>query len=401
MTKLSQGWLHFRRRGKRGSHAAAPPVRRVWVPLAAAVLCAGAAVAVAPPARSSFRLLAAGDDPAALADIVLEERLTPDVARSEIETALAADDAELAASFLELARDRGIAVDPGLARRVEDANSTRAQAARAARSYVKGIVTGAPDDVAGFAGTMTRDLSGWGDVDDAVTETAHLANGEPADELVLGLACVGLVSTVATVVTVGGAAPVRVGVSIVKAARRTGRLTGPLVLWAKRSLRAAIDSEKLEIALSKVSVTAPAESAALVRDAVKDAVKLDRLEGIAATMGDIGRIQSKAGTRAALEGLKLSESPQEVAKVARLAEKEGTKTSAILKLAGRSAFVLTVVALNLVSWVLSGLWLIIGFLAAIKGTTERATARVLRWRRKRRTALRAALEATAAKVGAP
>lgn len=390
MTK-SQGWRHrFRGRGKRRGHAGEPRVKRLWLPLLAAVLCGVAAGAVAPSARTSWRLLANRDDPAALTDIVLEERLNATIAATEIEAALKADDADLAASFLELARDRGIAVDPGLATRVEDANATRAKAARAARSYVRGIITGAPDDVAGFAGTMTRDLSGWGDVDDAVTQTAHLANGEPADEVVLGLACVGLVATAATVATVGAAAPVRAGVSIVKAARRTGRLAGPLVLWAKRSLRGAIDAEKLEVALGKVSIMAPAESTAVVRDAVRDAVKLDRLEGVVATMSDVGRIQSSAGTRAALEGLKLSETPQDVARVARLAEKEGSKTGAILKLAGRSAFVLTVVALNLVSWVASGLWLIIGFLVAIKSTTERATAKVVRWRRKRRAALRAA-----------
>lgn len=391
--KSSQGWL--RRRGReRGT-------KRAVVPAAAAILFAVAILAVAPSARSSFRLLAARDDPAALTDIFLERALTPKVVRTEIESALSTNDADLAASFLELARDRGVEVDPGLARKVEEANSTRARAARAARSYVKGVVTGAPEDLAGFAGTMTRDLSGWGDVDDIVTQTSRLARGDPADELVLGLACVGLVSTVAVVVTVGGAAPVRAGVSIVKAAQRTGRLAGPLVLWAKRSLRAAIDTERLEVALGKVSVTAPAESASLVGEAVREAVKLDRLEGVATVMGDVGRIQMRGGTRAALDGLKLSETPQEVAKVARLAEKEGTRTSAILKLAGRSAFVLTAVVLQLLSWVMSGLWLIVGFLAAVKGTTERVTARVLRWRRNRRAALRAALEATPAKVGPP
>jgi hypothetical protein len=97
----------------------------------------------------------------------------------------------------------------------------------------------------------------------------------------------------------------------------------------------------------------------------------------------------------------LSESPQEVGRVARLAEKEGTKTSAILKLAGRSAFVLTAVVLELVGWVLSALWVIIGFLVAVKSTTERTTERYLRWRKKRRAALAAAFEATAAKVAAP
>jgi hypothetical protein len=387
---------------KHPHHEKAPPKtparpRTVFVPVVVGALFAAAAYAVLPHARESYTLLSAQDDPVALADMFVAKALTPSVARIEIENALSTDDAELAASFLELARDRGVAVDPELAKRVEDANSTAAQAARAAKSYVNGLRTGKPDDFAGFAGALTRDLSGYGDIDDAVTEGTHLAHGEPADELVFGLACVGLVATAATFVTVGAAAPVRAGLSVVKAARRTGRLAGPLAVWAKRSIHEAVDTAKLEVAMSKVSLTAPGEAVTIARDAIK----LERLEGVTNMVRDVGRIQAKGGTRAALEGLRLSESPREVARVARLAEKEGTKTGAILKLAGRAAFVLTAVILNLVGWVFTALWALIGFVVAIKSTTERTTERYLRWRRKRRARLREALEATPDKVGAP
>ncbi len=389
------------RRRSENALALVAPERRIAVPAAAAVLCAIAAFAVLPQARESYALLNAQDDPAALADKFLAKALTPSVARIEIENALDVDDAEMAASFLELARDRGIDLEPGLVKRVEDANSTSAKAFRAKNHFVHGFTTGEPDDFAGFAGALSRDLSGYGDITDAVREGTHLAHGEPADELVFGLACVGLVATAATIITVGAAAPVRAGLSIVKAARRTGRLAGPLALWAKRAIESAIDTRKLEIALSKVSITAPAESAAIVRDAVEEAVTIERLEALTTAMRDVGRIQANGGTRAAIESLRLSETPEEVGRIARLAEKEGTKTGAILKLAGRAAFVLTALVIQLVGWVLSALWMIIGFLMAIKRTTERSTERYLRWRKKRRAALREALEATADKVAAP
>jgi hypothetical protein len=122
-------------------------------------------------------------------------------------------------------------------------------------------------------------------------------------------------------------------------------------------------------------------------------VKHERLEGVTTMVRDVGRIQAKGVTRAALEGLRLSESPEEVARVARLAEKEGTKTGAILKLAGRAAFVLTAFVLNLVGWVFSAIWALIGFLIAIKGFTERTTVRYLRWRKKRRARFAAAKKA--------
>jgi hypothetical protein len=363
-----------------------PQMRWIILPVTAAALCAAAFCAVLPQARESYTLLAAQDDPSALADIAVGKALSPEAAQKEIESALGANDGELAASFLELARDRGVAVDPALAARVEAANSAGAQARQAAVSFGYGFVTGAPDDLAGLAGTATGDLLVFGDIRDAVREGKHLVNGEQADELILGLACVGILVTAATYTTLGAAVPERAGLSFVKAARRTGRLTGPVAEWMSRSIRESIDTKALGTALSKASITAPAEAVRIAREAVK----LERVEGIATMMRNVWRVRAKGGTRAALEGLRLSESPQDVAKVARLAEKQGAKTRAILKLVGRAAFALTALAFHLLGWLFTLLWLLIGFLSAIKRTTERTTERYLRWRKKRRARLAAA-----------
>ncbi len=85
-------------------------MRRIILPLIAVALCATAAYAVLPRAHESYVLLNAQDEPAALADIAVGKALSAPVARTEIENALDAGDPELAASFLELARDRGIVV---------------------------------------------------------------------------------------------------------------------------------------------------------------------------------------------------------------------------------------------------------------------------------------------------
>ena len=47
-------------------------------------------------------------------------------------------------------------------------------------------------------------------------------------------------------------------------------------------------------------------------------------------MSDIGRVQSRAGTQAALEGLRLAEGPREMSRIAKLAEKKDGKTRTIL-----------------------------------------------------------------------
>ena len=106
---------------------------------------------------------------------------------------------------------------------------------------------------------------------------------------------------------------------------------------------------------------------------------------------DVGRVQAKASTKAALDGLKLSEDRRTWRSSAPSSPgRRAVKTRAILKLAGRAAFALTVAAIDLASWIFTALCTAFGFCSAVKRTTERTTERYLIWRRARRARLAAA-----------
>lgn len=303
----------------------------------------------APEGLYSFRLLTAQDDPVALADTMLERRLTSDVAAREIVAALDAGDTDLAQSMLELTRDRAVVVDPALAARVEgavaQASTIRAQAVR----FGQGFVSGEPEDVTSFIGSAAGDLFIYGDLRDAYRESSRLAKGEAADQLMLGLAAAGLAVTAGTYFTFGGAAPARAGLSLFKAARKTGRISQPMVDIVTKSARSAGKADRTLLRMAS----------------------------------DIGQIQSKAGTRAALDGLKLSDGPKDVAKIARLADAKGGKTRAILKLLGRGAISLTVATMNLFSWVFWALMNLFWLVAALKRIAERTTLRAIARRKAR------------------
>src|SRR5688500_12760510 len=78
----------------------------------AAGLIALAALACVPLGIEAGSLLAAEDDPAALSDRALDRAFDGNVAVREIEAALAADDTDLAKSYVELAQERGVPVPP-------------------------------------------------------------------------------------------------------------------------------------------------------------------------------------------------------------------------------------------------------------------------------------------------
>ena len=351
---------------------------RIAVPLGLAVALAIAALAVAPRAFDAEFLLASRDDPVALADHAVARSLDATVLAREINAALAANDVDLATSFLELARDRDLPVDPALAEKVELANGTAATAARSFASFTRGLITGEPEDISGLVGTAAGDLFVFGDIRDAVREGTRLAAGQEADELILGLACVGLAVTAGTYATVGAAAPARVGITVIKAARKTGRIGSQMAGWINRSVR-EVDWSALARAVRGASIAQPA---AAVR-AAREAVKVEKAQGLIRLAGDVGRVQARAGTQAALDGLKVAQGPRDMSKIARLAEAKGGKTRAILKLAGRGAIALTIGTFNLASWMFWAILTLFGVVSSLKRTAERTTERYCRRRRRR------------------
>jgi hypothetical protein len=356
--------------------------RRLGLALGGMAVSAAVFAALWPQAREAGTILSAQDDPAELSDVTLNSVLRNDQAliAQNIEAALTANDADLASSFAELARDRNIPLADELSRRVADAVAEENSSSHFAKRFATGLVTGNADDVASLSGTVAGDLFVFGDIRDVVREGKHLAMGEDTDRLVLGLATAGLAVTAATYVSVGGAAPVRAGLTLVKDARKVGRLGEGLAEWAGRSARQVVDRPMLENAVGSASVMRPGASVS----AIRAAFHAEKAGALVRLAKDVGRVGERAGIRAAQDTLKIAENPKDVERAARLAEGKGGQTRAILKILGRGALLLATGAFNLTLWLFGALMALFGFLSSIKATTERATQSWLDRRKARR-----------------
>jgi hypothetical protein len=342
----------------------------IWMTAMMAV--SGAALAVASPhAHNAIALLAAQDDPVELSDIRLASALRDNrnIINDQIEAALKDHDAGLAESFVDLAREKGISLSDGLSERVSDAVAEESSSSHFARRFASGLVTGNADDVASLSGTVAGDLFVFGDIRDVVREGKHLIMGEDTDHLLLGLATAGLAVTAATYVTVGGAGPARAGLTLVKDARKVGRLGEGLTEWAGRSAREMVDAPMLQNAIATGSVMRPGQTAS----AIKAAFHAEKAGALVRLAKDVGRVGEKAGMRGALDTLRIAEGPEDVARAARLAATRGGQTRAILKLLGRGGLWVAAGAFNLSLWVFSALLALFGFLSSVKATTERMT----------------------------
>ena len=284
--------------------------------LGALALLAGGAIYLAPRAGSALALRLAADDPERLADLRLAETLDSSLVAREIEEALAANDIELAESFMALAESRAIAIPPEVSAKFAAARSSTERLRRSALRFGNGFITGNAEGVEGLAGAATGDLLVYGDVRDLAREGWRGLRGEAVDPLIVGLASVGLVATAATYFSSGAGTPARAGVSLFKVARRTGKVSANLAADVGRLVRTGGGTRAVN--------------------------------GIA----DIGRIEGKAGARAALEGMRHADDVADLSRVSRLAEKNGRSTLAILKTLGRGAIALGAGALTGALWIM-------------------------------------------------
>jgi hypothetical protein len=344
---------------------------RIGLALAAMTVSGAALAVVWPHAHEAGAMLAAQDDPAELSDLQVNSvlRNSQNIMATQIESALAAHDTGLAESFVDLANAKNIALPEDILVRVNQAVEEESTASHFALRFATGLVTGDANDVGSLSGTVAGDLFVFGDIRDVVREGKHLVMGEDTDRLILGLAATGLAVTAATYVSMGGAAPLRAGLTLVKDARKVGRLGEGLTEWAGRSARDIVDAPMLEEAVTSSATTSPRQTVS----AIRAAFNVEKAGGLVRMAKDVGRISEKAGARGALDTLKIAEGPEDVARAARLAESSGGRTRALIKLLGRGALLLTMGAFDLLLWVFGALFALFSLMASIKAATERLT----------------------------
>lgn len=322
---------------------------------------AGAGAYIAPNGWQSWQLHAAADDPAALSQIRLRGVATPERIASEIDLAIAAGDPELAESFVDLAQERGITIAPEQRQRLDKLKDEALS--RAVQDFGYGFFAGERISSAGFAGALTGDLIGFGDLRDLAHEGQKLVRGETPDQTVLALAGAGLVLSAATWVSLGGGLPARGGLSIVKSASKAGKLSPALTVGLARTAASAIDRPALNASLAAAArldlAGARMASANLIRPAA--------MKRFAALGQDTGALYARTGQRGLRQVLNVAEDAGDIGRAAKLGNTAGSKTRAILTLLGRSALVLGSLSLTAASWLLA----LLGWALALAMVSQR------------------------------
>ena len=254
-------------------------------------------------------------------------RRTADAAWIEaaLRDAVAAGDADRAAMLLGLAGDLDRPVPEALAARADELVAARDGWGAFAEDCAACVADPAacPSTTALATCALPFELSPLGDANALRRAGTAWAVGEPVDRLDAGLAAVGLGATVAVAATAGGAAPVKLGAGLMRAARRMGSLSPSVSRLAMR----AVDEPAARTALMAVAA-------------------------------DMGRVRGAVGTAEALRLARLVDGPGDAARLARVAEAAGANAPRTVAVLGKARVMRATVRLTrMAAGTLALIWL--------------------------------------------
>lgn len=318
------------------------------------IVLAATSVPVLPGAWRAVGAVAGCDDPEAVAAYRLA-RTTPSEYEAAISAALADDDAELAASTLELARSRDVEISPSLSADVERTMEDRG--GLDIGSGWDGFLTGDARSEEALAGAVVADMTGFGDIRDLFQQARIYGESGEYDRITVGLAAAGLALTVSTYIAIGTGFPARAGVSIVKAARRAGRLSPRLIEHTGSMAEHVVD----QAAFREISVAlrhyAPGDALKIAKSNLVRPKVLGEFRSLGENIYAVG---ANTGYRGTLQMLEVADDADDIRRIARASRTMGTKTRGALALLGAGAFSLASVAVSVSLWILSGLlWIFV------------------------------------------
>ena len=280
---------------------------------------------------------------------------------NRVDAALEAGAWDDAAMYAEIAAYMNMPLNPEVQARLEAENAFSRRAARNTGSFVTGFVTGTGDDTPAFMGALASDLTVVGDIRDIGSEGSKLVRGEEYSTMILGLSVVGLAATTATVATGGGGLPARIGVSLLKIARKAGTITAGFARDMTRLLNEAMNFDRLGDTLRAVDL---ADSAATRRvvTSYADSISFARVTPV---LEDVASLERAVGPAESVRLMRYVENTDDLTRVSKMAGKYGTKTRGIVEITGKTGLRAFKTAWNLVLLALEWVWAIAGGIGAL------------------------------------
>lgn len=261
----------------------------------------------------------------------LRAGLPPQEAERIIAAALDQGDVETAFAYGETARYADIPLSEPTEARLVEAGSFVARLSRGATQFSFGFVTGEAQSLAALTGAVTADLTVVGDLRDLSQEGGRMVAGEPYNEIVLGLAVVGIGVTGTTLVSGGSTLVGRVGVTLAKVAAKTGALTVDFSRTLSDLVRRAVDMPRLKRTLAQIDLS----DIRTIRAAMDQYAGTVRGAELFPVLGNLNDLRRTTSASEAVRLMRHVRTTEDLTEVGTMGRRLGVKTRPVIEVTGK------------------------------------------------------------------
>ena len=260
----------------------------------------------------------------------IKQRTTPESFSTLIQESINNSEFEEAKRYLEIAKEHRIELDySDFKAQIQQNDSTVNRAVKNASDFAKGFVKGESTNMAGIAGALSADFTVIGDVRDLRSEYKKHQEGKPVNELIVALSATGVGLTAVTIGSMGVAAPAKTGVSTIKLAVKSQRLTKGFQKQLTQLSKNVFDWSAFTRTIKQD------KQIDNIRRAAKVAYNPNAVTPLKKVAKQVNSIRQSSSSADALYMLKYVENVDDLRKLEKVTLKHGAKTKGLFKLLGK------------------------------------------------------------------
>jgi len=262
-------------------------------------------------------------------DKLLQQKVTPGYLDIKIEKAIKAEHFTEVEMYVGLAEMLDVRLLPSTLQRIRENAGFFQESWRQTKAFASGFANGEAGSIAGLSGSVLSDMTLYGDLRDIHKEGSKYLEGKGYDHFVLGISLVGVGLSASQVVSLGSTTGLKVGASLLKVAKKTGKLSKPFLKSLSGTLDKAVDMKALR-SLKLEALLHP-------KAAAKQISKSIDMHMLKPLLNDISVIKQETSLIDTVDLLKYVDTPKDLSKIAKISAKYKKQTKGVMKVIGKRA----------------------------------------------------------------
>jgi hypothetical protein len=213
---------------------------------------------------------------------------------------------------------------------IDSHNDFFSKSLRNTKEFSLGFLSGKGESAVGISGSMLSDMTVVGDLRDLSKEGLKFINDEKYDKIILGVATVGVGLSASQFLSAGSTTPLKVGASVVKVAKKTGKISKSFLNVINSKLMKTVDMKLLKtIDLSNIN------GIKRVKPTIAKSLKFDNIRKL---FGNINKLKKNTSVFDTVTLLKYVDTEKDLKKLVKVSSKYKKNTKGVLKVLGKGAF---------------------------------------------------------------